>query len=284
MNKKLLLLFGFTMLATLGSCSKSDDNNIATSTPIQANPVSATPQKALQVDLIKEILVTNEKAGKVTTEKTIFTYNPDNTLNTVSGLKTSSAFGAEDIRYEYSQGKATAFVTQKGIKGEDIYEFSLAPNEKKAISLKVTLADTEDTNRRYAFSYNELNQIIKIDNTSDLNHDIEEYIWEEGNPLRTQTRTHISDTYKKSDVLNNSNIDLNALVAGYPNFINPRYAAIQGLLGVKATNLLQQIETSQRAYTYSYKTNEKGLVSQVVRTVFYKKENMSETTTFDIKY
>ncbi|MEK6452279.1 MULTISPECIES: DUF4595 domain-containing protein [unclassified Myroides] len=287
MIKKQLFFFGLTMLLTLGSCSKGDDNNIVNPEPHKGAPISAPiapPTKTQQVDLVREIQITNNKAGNVTTSKTVFTYNADNTLNTVSGLKTSPSFGAEDIRYVYSNGKATAFVSQKGIKGEDVYEFTLAPNEKKAISLKVTLADTEDTNRRYDFSYNELNQLVKIENTSDLNHDIEEYIWEEGNPLKTKGRTHISDSYRKSDVLNNSNIDLNVLIAGYPNFINPRYAAIQGLLGVKAPNLLQQYETSRRRFSYTYQLNEKGAVSQVVRTIFHKDENVTETTTFDIKY
>ncbi|MEC4117208.1 DUF4595 domain-containing protein [Myroides phaeus] len=287
MIRKQLFFFGLTMVLTLGSCSKGDDNNLVNPEPQKGAPISAPivpPTRKQQVDLVKEVEITNNKKGDITTIKTVFSYNADNTLNTVSGLKTSPSFDAEDIRYEYSNGKATAFVTQKGITGEDVYEFTLAPNEMKAISLKVTLANTEDTNRRYDFTYNELNQLVKINNKSNINHDIEEYIWEEGNPLKTQTREQISNTYKKSDILNNSNIDLNALIASYPNFINPRYAAIQGLLGVKATNLLQQYETSRRAYSYTYKLNEKGLVSQVVRTTFYKYENETETTTFDIKY
>lgn len=268
MTKKTLTLFLLTLVSTLVGCSKNDDNS------------GITPN----TDVVKEIHITTEKGGNTTKHTVRFTYNTDHTLSQITGLKTSLAFEPENIRYEYSNTNVMAYVTENKSKSEDVYDFRLSPNEKKAISLKVSLANTEDTNRRYDFSYNELNQLVKIENTSDLNHDIEEYIWEDENPLKTKGRTHTSDTYRRSDVLNNSNIDLNVLVAAYPNFINPRYAAIQGLLGVKATNLLEQLETSERAYTYTYQLNEKGTVSQVVRTLFYKKENTTEKTTFDIKY
>lgn len=287
MIRKQLFFFGLTMVLTLGSCSKGDDNNLVNPEPHKGAPISAPivpPTRKQQVDLVKEIEVTTTKNEKTTKEKVFFTYNKDNTINTITDLQTSYAFGKEDIRYEYGTDKVTAYVSKKGITGEDVYEFTLAPNEMKAISMKATLENIVDLDKGYTFSYNNLNQLIKIDNKSNVNHDIEEFVWEEGNPLKTIKNSKTYKTYKKSDVLNNSNIDLNTVIADYPNFIDARYATIQGLLGVKATNLLQQYETSRRAYSFTYKLNEKGFVSQVVRTTFYKYENETETTTFDIKY
>ncbi len=287
MNKKQLFLCALAMLITLGSCSKSDDNNIANPEPQKeapiANPIAA-PVRTQQADLIKEIEVIIDKNDKTTNSKISFTYNPDNTLNTITGLRTALGYDEENIRYEYGVNSMKVYVSKNGEKEEDVYDFVLAPNERKAISMKATLANTEDLDRRYDFKYNELNQLITIDNKSKLNHNIDKFIWTNGNPLTTDNGNFTYDAFNKSEVLNNSNIDLNTIVAGYPNFIDPRYAGIQGFLGVKATNLLQQRESNQRSFEYHYNTNEKGLVSQIIFTMRFKKENTFKTTTFNIKY
>lgn len=286
MNKKQLFFYAFAMVLTLGSCSKSDDMNIEKPQPQKmapiANPV-AQPIKQ-QADLIKEIDVIIDEVGKTTNSKISFTYNPDNTLNTVTGLRSVLGYDEENIRYEYGVNSMKVFVSKEGTKGEDVYDFVLAPNERKAISMKATLAEIEDLDRRYDFEYNELNQLISIDNKSKVNHNKDVFIWDNGNPLTTKGDTYTYTAFNKSDILNNSNIDLNTIVAGYPNFIDPRYAVIQGFLGVKATNLLQQRESSIRGFDYSYVTNEKGLVSQIVVTIRYKDTNTFKTTTFNIKY
>lgn len=279
MRLKLFLFVISTIF--FANCNHSDDNELIKKEEIIKIEEPLIIKK--QVNLVKSIEIIQKKEEVVTTSKVDITYDNQNRLLEIKNLR------GENLKYEYlSENSLVVHATD--IESENVtkYMFTLDSQIKMALSLQIESQDNPYLNTdKYIFDYNNKIKLSSITYNNKKIFDKETYIWSEddSHPISTVSQFDIEYlTFEGSTFLNNSSIDLNALISNYPNFIHPKYAVYSGHLGEKAKYLIKNVNTSVYAYDYIFNTNAKGLIEKVTIGKINKKENVSEITTYFISY